>query len=88
MRHVWWLSLRTLIMTKKSPINFDKEITLLKIFGIRIKGNITERGFKSISAETGLGPINQTFNYNINNNNVHGTTGFRGTGISRRYKMK
>ena len=73
---------------KKSLINFDKEVTLFKLFGIRIKGNITERGFKSITAETGLGALNQTLNYNIHNGNVHGTTGLRGTGISRRYKMK
>ena len=88
MRYVRWLSLRTLTMTNKSFINFDKEITLLKIFGIRIKGNITERGFKSVTAETGFGALNQSINYNIHNGNVHGTTGFRGTGISRRYKLK
>lgn len=73
---------------KKSLINFDKEVTLFKIFGVRIKGNITENGFKSISAETGLGPMNQTINFNVKNGNIHGTTGLKGSGISRRYKMK
>ena len=61
------------MMTKKSPINFDKTIAGF---------NITERGIKSFSKSIKLGPFQVTLN--ARDSGVRASVSLPGTGLSKR----